>query len=337
MNILNYPKNELRFGFIGAGSIGSLFGGLLASVKLEKYSIEIVFFCRKAHCYEIMKNGLEIQTQGEIFKVGNIIAYENLTEVDKIVSEDPNYHFDFLFFSTKTPDLEKSLIQYKKLIDPSTWIIILQNGIGNDDIVGQFCDNAKIIRIVTSHGAFIKTPGRVYHAGSGFTKIGFSYIKSNKLRNQSIYNVLELLRNLLNSSGLNTEIVDDINIYSWEKVLVNIGINAIGAITRLRNGQLLENGKLKILMKELVLEALIVAKKKKIKLPKKDYVRIMYQVAEKTSNNLNSMLQDVLKKKITEIDFINGKIVQLAEEINYNVPFNKIITLLIKGLEKSYV
>jgi 2-dehydropantoate 2-reductase len=336
MNKLNSPKNKLRFGFIGAGSIGSLFGGLLASVKHEKYSIEIVFFCRKEHCQEIKKTGLEIQTRGEILKVINIIAYENLIQVDKIVNEDSNYHFNFLFISTKTPDLEKSLNQFKKIIDPSTWVIILQNGIGNEDIVSQFCDNEKIIRIITSHGAFIKNPGQIYHAGSGFTKIGFSFIKTDKLKHKSAYNVLELLRNLLNLSGLKTEIVNDINIYCWEKVLVNIGINALGAITRLKNGQLLENGKLKSLMKELVMEALKVAKKQKIKLPQKDYVRIMYQVAEKTSNNLNSMLQDVLNNKITEIDFINGKIVQFAEELNCNVPFNKIITFLIKGLEKSY-
>ena len=336
MNILNSPKKKLRFGFIGAGSIGSLFGGLLASVKHKKYSFEIVFFCRKEHCQEIKKKGLEIQTRGEILKVSNIIAYDNLKQVEKMINDDPNYHFNFLFISTKTPDLEKSLIEFKNIIDSSFWVIILQNGIGNEDIVSQFCEKEKIIRIITSHGAFIKKPGHVYHAGSGFTKIGFSFIKSDNLKNKSIYNVLELLRNLLNSSGLDTEIVDDINIYCWEKVLVNIGINALGAITRLKNGQLLENGMLKRLMKELVLEALTVANKKKIKLPHKDYGRIMYQVAEKTGNNLNSMLQDVLNKKITEIDFLNGRIVQFAEELNCNVPFNKIITFLIKGLEKSY-
>ncbi|MHA1747680.1 MAG: ketopantoate reductase family protein, partial [Promethearchaeota archaeon] len=299
MNMLN--KNKLRFGFIGAGSIGSLFGGLLASVKRENFSIEIIFFGRKEHCQEIMKRGLEIQSHREVLKVRNIIAYDNLKLVEEIINEDPNYHFNFLFISTKTFDLENSLIQYKNIIDSSSWVIILQNGIGNKEIVSQFCEKEKIIRIITSHGAFIKNPGQIYHAGSGFTKIGFSFIKSDKLK--SIFNVLELLRNLLNSSGLETEIVDDINIDCWEKVLVNIGINALGAITRLKNGQLLENGKLKSLMKELVLEALIVAKKQKIKLPQKDYVRIMYQVAEKTSNNLNSMLQDVLKNKITEIDF----------------------------------
>ena len=198
MNILNSPKKKLKFGFIGAGSIGSLFGGLLASIKHNEYSIEITFFCRKEHCLEIKKKGLEIQTRGEILKISNIIAYENLNQVDKIIKENSNYHFNFLFISTKTPNLEKSLIQYKKIIDSSSWVIILQNGIGNKDIVSQFCEKEKIIRIITSHGAYIKYPGQIYHAGSGITKIGFSFIKSDKIKDKSIKDVLGLLRNLLN-------------------------------------------------------------------------------------------------------------------------------------------
>jgi ketopantoate reductase len=126
MNIVNSSNIKLRFGFIGAGSIGSLFGGFLASVKYEKYSIEIVFFCREEHCSEIMKNGLEIQTSGKTLKVRNIIAYENLKPIEKILNEDPHYHFDFLIISTKTPDLEKSLIQFKSIIDSCNWVILLQ-------------------------------------------------------------------------------------------------------------------------------------------------------------------------------------------------------------------
>lgn len=336
MNALNSHKKKMRIGFIGAGSIGSLFGGLLASIKQERYSFEIVFFCRREHCREIKKGGLVIQTPGKTINLKNIIAYENIKQVEKNIIEDPNYHFRFLFISTKIPDLEKSLIQFKKIIDSSSWVVILQNGIGNREIVNQFCEKKKIIRIITSHGAFITNPGQIYHAGSGFTKIGFSFMKTEKIKDEKMFSALELLRNLLNSSGIETEIVDDINIYCWEKVFVNIGINALGAITQFKNGQLLENERLKRLMKELVLEAKRVAQKKKIKLPQKDYVKIMYQVAQKTDNNLNSMLQDVLKKKKTEIDLMNGKIVEFAEELNFNIPFNKIITTLIKGLEKSY-
>ena len=66
-----------------------------------------------------------------------------------------------------------------------------------------------------------------------------------------------------------------------------------------------------------------------------DYLGIMYDVAEKTSENKNSMLQDVLKGKNTEIDYINGKIVKYAQELGIKVPINETLTYLIKGLEQS--
>ncbi|TFG28470.1 MAG: 2-dehydropantoate 2-reductase, partial [Promethearchaeota archaeon] len=134
---------------------------------------------------------------------------------------------------------------------------------------------------------------------------------------------------------LETIIVEDIIKECWEKVFVNIGINAIGALTRLKNGQLLENENLKILMGEAVKEAIKVADCKKIDLSEKNYIAIMYDVAEKTSENKNSMLQDILKGKRTEIDFMNGKIMKYAQELGFKVPINEMLTYLIKGLEKS--
>ena len=122
---------------------------------------------------------------------------------------------------------------------------------------------------------------------------------------------------------------------SWEKALINIGINAIGALTRLTNGELLKKDILKDLMAKAVEEALIIAKLKNIDLPSKDYVNLMYKVALDTSANKNSMLQDILKAKFTEIDFLNGKIVNYAKKLGLKVPINETLTSLIKGLETS--
>jgi len=62
----------------------------------------------------------------------------------------------------------------------------------------------------------------------------------------------------------------------------------------------------------------------------------MYSVAEKTYNNKNSMLQDVLKGKPTEIDFINGQIVEFGKKLGIDVGTNELLTALIKGLERSF-
>ena len=319
----------LKIGFIGAGSIGSLFGGYLASIHTEENPLEVIFFCRKDHRDAINKVGLELNAVNRKSLLPNIQAYENLEEFINADGDNRNYRFDYLFLTTKAYDSEAALIQYKEVVKSCNWLVILQNGLGNEEKVKENCDESKIIRIITSHGALIKNPGVVSHTGLGFTKIGFAF------PTQSQENLHQLQR-LLDKGGIKTEIVEDIIRCSWEKAFVNIGINALGALTRLKNGQLLENEDLKRLMCRTVEEALEVAKLKGINLLDRNYCDLMYSVAERTYNNKNSMLQDVLKGKPTEIDFLNGKIVEFAKDLGIRVPVNELLTFLVKGLEKSF-
>jgi 2-dehydropantoate 2-reductase len=118
---------------------------------------------------------------------------------------------------------------------------------------------------------------------------------------------------------------------------VNIGINALGALTRLPNGKLLEIKGLKNIMAGAINEAKKVAVMKNIKLSERDFIAIAQDVAEKTAENKNSMLQDILNNKPTEIDFMNGRILKYARDLGINVPINELLTLLIRGLERSKI
>ena len=316
-----------------------MFGGYLASIDTEEKPLEIIFFCIKDHRDAINRKGLELRTSNRDLLLTNIKAYENAEEFAEASGTERLYNFDYLFLTTKAYDIERAMIQYKKLIEASSLLIILQNGVGNEEIVAKNCDENKIIRIITSHGALMENFGIIRHTGIGFTKIGFTYLKPQSF-NGDIYNKafkkLLLITELLEAGGLKTEIVDNVIKCSWEKAFVNIGINAIGAITRLNNGELLKNGSLKQYMDIAVMEALEVAKSKKIPLSDRDFFKLMYSVAEKTYHNKNSMLQDILKGKPTEIDFLNGKIVEFANEQGLKAPINELLTNLVKGLERSF-
>jgi len=334
-------RKVVKIGFIGAGSIGSLFGGYLASVHSEENPIEVIFFGRENHAHSINKNGLRLTTGDKDLFLRNIKAYESEVEFTNSSEISASYKFDFLFLTTKAYDTERAMFEFRNLIESSKWFIILQNGIGNEALVNKFCTKDKILRIITSHGALLENYGHVRHTGIGFTKIGFAYLKPNNNNNKgnefgrAEEGIMDL-KNLLSAGGLQTEIVEDIIKCSWEKVFVNIGINAIGALTGLTNGQLLEKSSLRIIMGNAVKEALEVAHMKQIDLSNRDYVELMYSVAEKTYNNKNSMLQDVLRGKPTEIDFINGRIVEFGNKLGTEVVINELLTSLIKGLESSF-
>lgn len=333
-------KESLRIGFIGAGSIGSLFGGYLADLKSETYSIEVIFFCLREHADVINKKGLNLikNQQNKIIK--NIKAYENEKIIEATLKKDLSFKFDFVFLTTKTYDIEAAVIQYKNIIDASKFLVILQNGIGNEEMVSKYCNNKSIIRAVTTNGGLLDKPGHIVHTGKGITKIGLPLFKDLSLNGTELEQAksyLMVLKDILNSAGLETVIVDDIIRESWEKVMVNVGINAIGALTRLTNGELLENAGLKFFIEKVIGEAVEVAVKSNISLSKKDYVSMTYDVLRKTSNNKNSMLQDILNKKSTEINFLNGRIVKIANDINLDVPYNEFLTYLIKSLEYSRI
>jgi 2-dehydropantoate 2-reductase len=149
----------LKIGFIGAGSIGSMFGGYLASINTKEKPLEIIFFCRKDHRDAINRKGLELRTSNRDLLLTNIKAYENEEEFAEASGTERVYNFDYLFLTTKAYDIERAMIQYKKLIEASSLLIILQNGVGNEEIVAKNCDENKIIRIITSHGALMENFG----------------------------------------------------------------------------------------------------------------------------------------------------------------------------------
>ena len=331
-------KKNLKIGFIGAGSIGSLFGGYIAGIESDKFSTEVIFFCREAHSEAINKIGLKIYKDRDFKEINSIKAFKNERSYEKYVKQNSSFKFDFLFLTCKAYDIKNTMEQYKRLIKRSKRLIILQNGIGNEESIINYCSKLKIIRALTANGALLNGPGKVIHTGEGITKVGYPFLKDlymNKEESEKAEIELKILRDLLNSASLETLIAEDIMKECWEKAFINIGINAIGALTHLPNGKLLEFESLRQLMGEVINEAVRVALMKNIKLYEKDYVSLTFEVARKTKENKNSMLQDILNKKITEIDYLNGKICKFGQELGVEVPLNKILTVLIKVIEKS--
>jgi 2-dehydropantoate 2-reductase len=235
---------------------------------------------------------------------------------------------DLIIIAVKSYDTKEAIMHAKSLVGENTGVLTLQNGIGNIEIISEVVGSDKVIGGVTNEGATLLDIGHIRHAGRGETVIGRIDGK--------IPVVMRSIREIFNKVGFETRISRDIKGLLWSKLIINAGINALTAVTRLNNGRLIEFDGTRKTLREAVTEATRIAKRKRIKIIYDDPLAKVEAVCEATSGNVSSMLQDVLKKKRTEIDFINGVIVRQGQELNIPTPVNSVLTDLVKTIEASY-
>jgi 2-dehydropantoate 2-reductase len=299
---------------VGPGAMGSLFAAFLSKSKEEVWLLDK----NKERAARINQRGISVEGIS-----GNWQAQVRVTgKTEEIGSAD------LIIISVKSYDTKEAIALAKPLINENTKILTLQNGIGNIEIIAEMAGSEKVIGGVTNLGVTLLEEGRVKYAGRGETVIG--------RLDGKIPAEMRSIREIFNKVGIETRISRDIKGLLWSKLIINAGINALTAITRLNNGRLLEFEGTRRILREAVTEATKIAKRKRIKLIYDDPLAKVEAVCQATSCNVCSMLQDVLRKKRTEIDFINGVIVRLGQELGIPTPVNSTLVDLVKTIEASY-
>jgi len=307
---------NLKIAIIGAGAMGCLYGAKLSSAPENRVYLIDVW---KEHIDAINSNGLLIEEDGATVK------YENLTaSTDAAVCG----YADLAFVFVKSTLTKQAVQEAVSVFGPGTAAVTLQNGLGNIELISEVVGSETVIAGTTAHGATMLGPGKIRHAGRGMTFIG-------ELDGTATARI-EAIRDVLNRSGIDTEISDNALGLVWDKLLVNVGINALTGITKLHNGELLDYPEIVELMELAVNEGKEVAKAKGVKLGFEDPVSHTMDVCRATAKNKASMLQDVLNHKKTEIDMINGAIVREGKLLGIAAPANIALTNMIKFIEKQY-
>jgi len=140
----------------------------------------------------------------------------------------------------------------------------------------------------------------------------------------------------LEQAGFEIHISEDLDTLVWGKLIINVGINALTAILRVPNGQLVEIPAASNLMARAVEEAVAVARAKGIELPYSDPLARVEQVARATGTNRSSMLQDVTRGAPTEIGVINEAIVDEGNRFDVDTPVNQALSLMVHAIQDSY-
>jgi 2-dehydropantoate 2-reductase len=311
----------MKIAIIGAGAMGCLFGGKLSARDNEVWLMDIDEEQIKA----INTHGLKIEEKDTDTGLGKDVLYKNL----KATSNPSDVGVvDLAIIFVKSINTGKAILSNKEMFNSSTYILTLQNGLGNVDAILNSGSGSQVIAGTTSHGATLLEKGHIRHAGNGKTVIG--ELDGN------ISKGLERVVKAFKEADIDTDISENIEGVIWDKLLVNIGINAITAICNVKNGEISGNIKLKEIMEMAVLEAYEIAKIKGLKLNFKDPVAHTLEVSIATSENRSSMLQDVQNSRKTEIEMINGAIASEGIKYSINTPVNKMLTNLIQFKESMY-
>jgi 2-dehydropantoate 2-reductase len=298
---------------VGAGAMGSLFGGLLSRSGEEVWLVDIW----KDHIDTLRSRGLSLEEKGEAHTV-RVNATTDVTSPGKA---------DLVLIFVKAYHTEKAASDALVLEKEDTVFLTLQNGLGNEEAICKHVDSRKVILGVTSHGATLLGPGHIRHAGWGRTYLG-------ELDGKITDRVTQITQRFQNAR-IETEVSPHIHDLVWEKLFVNVGLNALAALTGLKNGQILDYPETSRVLEVLVSEAVAVARKKGIRVNDNPVDRIK-GVLEATRENRCSMGQDFDYRRKTEIDAINGAVVREAEGLGISVPYNQMITDLVKVIEKRF-
>lgn len=302
----------MRFLVVGPGAMGCLFA---ARLKKAGYDVTLLDYI-KERAEHINKQGIMVQG----------ITGEYHVNVPTLAGEIPAPP-DLVLVCVKSYKTREASQSIKRWLNPETVVVTLQNGLGNLEILEELFGNQRVLGGVTSEGSTLLGPGKIRHAGRGETIIG-----PRRDRNGPTEKIVYAF----NQAGFKAKSVDNVKNLIWGKLIINVGINALSAITRLKNGRLPELRGTRLVMEEAVKEAVDVAKAKEIQLPYPDPLGRVLEVCHGTAGNIASMLQDVLKERETEVDFINGAIVREGKIAGIQTPVNFILTSLVQTLQETY-
>lgn len=309
---------------IGAGGVGI---GLATSVASQGADVSI--YARGETAKAIKENGIKRCGLFTHYEIREIPVYEKYDEI-------PKNHFDYIFICSKTTaneDIAENLNRNRNILKESTKIIIFQNGFGNDEHYLKHFTKKQVFsaRVITG----FTRPERHISEVTVYTEP----ILLGSLQGENPDSLQEIA-DLITASGIKCEITTEVDKYLWAKMLYNCTLNPLGAILDVTYGQLTENPYTLDIMNSIIDEIFEVIKASPYETlwdTPDEYRDIFYsKLVPDTYNHYSSTHQDIKRKIPTEIDSLNGKVIQLGKLNNVNVKTNEFIYNLIKAIESTF-
>jgi 2-dehydropantoate 2-reductase len=295
--------------------MGGLFGGYLAKAGGEVILIDV---WREA-IETITARGLRIDNQQEDSEIIRVQAQTDATKVGPV---------DVVVLLVKCIHTEAAVRSAKSLLGPETVVVTLQNGWGNASRIAEIIGKERVLAGVTYHSATVLGPGHLRHTGCGATVIGELDGKISQR--------LERIGATFRGAGLEVILSEHVTKEIWSKLLLAACTLPTSALLGFTSGKLIEHQGTLQLMRGILHEAVIVAKAQGIDLDEAERWEAITAAEKHYAGAKASMLQDIEKRRCTEIDVVNGAIVEAGKGLNIPTPHNEDMVWLVKSLEETF-
>ncbi len=299
---------------LGAGAVGCYFGGMLARARHD-----VTLIARPTRADAINRLGLEMDCKS----FQEVVTLKASSDISSLADAD------LVLLSVKSLDTEKTVREIESLLPSKAVILSLQNGVANVDIASKIISNSVYPAVVYVASGMVGDR-TVKHHGRGELYIG-------SIRNQSPEDPQNLaeISTLFEDSDVPCPISPNIKREMWLKFLVNCTFNAISGIGQISYGEMVKFPEILKLVDDITKEFLVISSSEGVEISYAEAQQANQLIATTMVTQVSSTAQDLAKKKKTEIDFLNGYIVELGKRYGVPTPTNESVFSLVKMLERS--
>lgn len=305
-----------RVAVVGAGAMGSVYAGLMASAGHEVFAITLW----EEHAEAMTRYGLRVEgTSGD-----RTVSVYGSTGTDGIGL------CDLVIIATKAIDVEAAARLALPLLGSATAVQTIQNGLGSAERVAATIAPDKLaIGVVGGFGASLRAPGHVHHNGMEMIRFG-SYAGLP-------HSALEASAEIWRSAGFEVSLFEDTDRMVWEKLIMNVAFSATSCLTGMTIGRVLSDPDAWRVACDCAIEAVEIAAARGINLQVGDPVEHVRSLGAEISDARPSMLLDHLSQQKSEIETINGAILREASRVGLDAPVNATVVALVKAREANFL
>ena len=294
----------LKIAVMGAGGVGCYYGGMMA-----RAGHDVMLVARQQHVAAIASAGLRLQT----------LTFDEQVHLKASSDTSAVQGANLVLFCVKSSDTETAGRLIQPFLQPNALVMCLQNGVDNADRLRAVLPGLTVSAAVVYVATEMAGSGHVKHKGRGDLVIEPSGSST------------EVAQALI-AAGVPTDVSDNVRGELWAKLVLNCAYNAVSAITQLPYGKTVAGAGVQDVMRDVVAECLAVANADGVQVAGDVYAAVA-NLASSMPSQSSSTAQDLARGKPTEIDYLNGFIVQRGEALGIATPANRVLWALVKLLE----